>query len=101
MSGTRHQAQPACWRAHSCWWGWGRDGEGVRFLALLEHCCFLMNENLAQPVRGPIVADFGYLNFLCLSSPPPPLTPASAPAVSWMGTLSGSAGEGVPFCVRF
>lgn len=39
--------------------GWGRDGEGVRFLAFLEHCCLLMNENLMQPVRGPIVADFG------------------------------------------
>lgn len=37
----------------------GETARGGRFSAFLEHCCLLMNENLMQPVRGPIVADFG------------------------------------------
>lgn len=40
--------------------GGGETARGGRFLAFfLEHCRLLMNENLMQPVRGPIVADFG------------------------------------------
>lgn len=38
--------------------GGGGDSKGGWFLAFLEHCSLLMNENLMQPVRGPIVADF-------------------------------------------
>lgn len=40
-------------------WGGGERLPGGRFLAFLEHCRLLMNENLMQPVRGPIVADLG------------------------------------------